>query len=436
MHPTSLENMARCRDRYAGPAWLDALPAPTVLDLGAADVNGSYRALFRHPRLRYTGADLAPGPGVDVVLEDPYRLPFDDASMDLVLSGQMLEHCEFFWRAFDEMVRVLRPGGRIFLIAPSAGPIHRYPVDCYRFHPDAFHALARHAGVHLVDVWHDERGPWKDVVGVFSREPLAAVRAPVPAAPAARPAPPQADSGAPEETLRGARPYLDVLAWLHEALAPRRYFEIGVRGGESLRLARCPALGVDPAPALLAPPADTHRVLPMSSDDFFAFDAAEALATPPDFAFIDGLHLFEQVLRDFMNVERHAAPGTLVAIDDIYPNHPAQAERTRRTRAWTGDVWKLHALLAEQRPDLVLLPLDTWPTGLLLVAGLDPANRVLWDGYNPLVRRYAALDAPPPAVLARTGALSPDDPRIAALAATLRAHRDAGAAAVRAALAG
>lgn len=436
MHPTSLENMARCRDRYAGPGWLEALPAPAVLDLGAADVNGSYRALFRHPRLRYTGADLAPGPGVDVVLDDPYRLPFDDGSMDLVLSGQMLEHCEFFWRAFDEMVRVLRPGGRIFLIAPSAGPIHRYPVDCYRFHPDAFHALARHAGVHLVDVWHDERGPWKDVVGVFAREPLAAVRAPLPAGTAVQHAPAEVNPDAPEEALRGARPYLDVLASLHEALAPRRYFEIGVRGGESLRLARCPALGVDPAPALPAPPAEGHRVVPMTSDDFFAFESAEALATPPDFAFIDGLHLFEQVLRDFMNVERHAAPGTLVAIDDIYPNHPAQAERTRRTRAWTGDVWKLHALLAEQRPDLVLLPLDTWPTGLLLVAGLDPANRVLWDGYNPLVRRYAALDAPPPAVLARTGALSPDDPRIAALAATLRAHRDAGAAAVRAALAG
>ena len=109
MHPTSLENMARCRDRYAGPGWLEALPAPQVLDLGAADVNGSYRALFRHPRLRYTGADLAPGPGVDVVLDDPYRLPFDDASMDLVLSGQMLEHCEFIWRAFDEMVRVPMP---------------------------------------------------------------------------------------------------------------------------------------------------------------------------------------------------------------------------------------------------------------------------------------------------------------------------------------
>lgn len=434
MHPTSLENMARCRDRYASPDWLAALPAPVLLDLGAADVNGSYRDLFRHPGLRYLGADLAPGPGVDVVLDDPYRLPFDDASVDLVLSGQMLEHCEFFWRAFEEMVRVLRPGGRIFLIAPSAGPIHRYPVDCYRFHPDAFHALARHAGVHLVDVWHDERGPWKDVVGVFSREPLAPVRGPLPAAPAVQRAPAAMDPDAPEEALRGARPYLDVLASLHEALAPRSYFEIGVRRGESLRLARCPALGVDPAPALSAPLGAGQRVMALASDDFFAFESA-ALAAPPDLAFIDGLHLFEQVLRDFMHVERHAAAGTLVVIDDIFPNHPAQAARERRTRAWTGDVWKLHALLAEQRPDLHLLPLDAWPTGLLLVAGLDPGNRVLWENYNPLVRRYAALGPPPPAVLSRQGALAPDDPRIAALAATLRAQRDADVATVRAALA-
>ncbi len=66
-------------------------------------------------------------------------------------------------------MRVLRPDGLIFLIAPSAGPIHRYPVDCYRFYPDAFSALAKHAGGVLVESWLDERGPWRDLVGVFCR---------------------------------------------------------------------------------------------------------------------------------------------------------------------------------------------------------------------------------------------------------------------------
>ena len=53
------------------------------------------------------------------------------------------------------MVRVLRPGGHIFLIAPSRGPEHRYPQDCWRFYPDGYRALARFAQIELVEVSTD-----------------------------------------------------------------------------------------------------------------------------------------------------------------------------------------------------------------------------------------------------------------------------------------
>ena len=129
--------MYKCHDRHITGSKLEDLACVRVLDVGGADVNGSYREVFCHPRYVYTVADLVAGPGVHLVLDDPYRLPLDDASIDIVLSGQMLEHCEFFWLTFAEMVRVLRPGGFIFLIAPSSGPEHAYPVDCYRFYPDA-----------------------------------------------------------------------------------------------------------------------------------------------------------------------------------------------------------------------------------------------------------------------------------------------------------
>jgi hypothetical protein len=133
------------------------------------------------------------------------------------------------------------------------------------------------------------------------------------------------------------------------------------------------------------------------------------ITSAPDLVFIDGMHLFEFALRDFMHVERLAAPATLVVIDDIFPNHAAQAARDRRTRVWTGDVWKLHRCLREVRPDLFLLPLDTRPTGLLLIAGLDPGNRVLWDRYNPVVKNFRDRDSevPPDAVIAREGAVDP-----------------------------
>lgn len=426
MHASSLENMQRCFARY-----LAATPhgerMQLVVDVGGANVNGGYRDVFPSDRFGYLAADLAEGVGVDIVLDDPYKLPFEDASVDVVISGQMLEHCEFFWLAFAEMVRILKPDGFLFLIAPSAGPIHRYPVDCYRFYPDAYAALARYGGCHLVEAWLDERGPWRDLVGVFAKR-VVAPPAEVPRQ-AQDVAPVVVPPGSPdEEATRGRGPYLDALRQLHEALAPASYLEVGVRNGRSLALATGAAIGIDPAPDLQVQLPPTTQVFTMASDDFFRDVAARAVSSPPELAFIDGMHRFEFALRDFMHIERLATPGTLVAIDDIFPSHPAQAARQRRTRVWTGDIWKLHRCLAELRPDLVLVPLDTAPTGLLLVAGLDPANRVLWNQYNPIVRKWAAELDPPPAVLEREGSIAPDDPRIARVLARLRQCRESGAA--------
>ena len=73
------------------------------------------------------------------------------------------------------------------------------------------------------------------------------------------------------------------------------------------------------------------------------------------------------------------------------------------------------------------LPLSNAAAGEWPLHGLDPGNQVLWDRYNPLVRQYVEERAPPPDVLARDGALAPDDARIAAVLEALRACRDAGA---------
>lgn len=444
MHPSSLENMEKCRRRFFLPSPLARRPRVRVLELGGADLNGSFRGLFSGPRFDYRTADISPGPGVDLVLADPYQIPLPSGSLDLVLSGQMLEHSEFFWRAFQEMVRLLSPEGFLFLIAPSAGPIHRFPVDCYRFYPDAYHALARYAGCHLQALWHDERGPWRDLVGVFRAAPPAGPAPPAgaeaPPVPEEAPAPGAAFDAAPEEeAVAGQGDYLEVLGAAQEALAPRLYLEIGVRHGRSLALAKGPALGVDPAPDLRGPLGPATRVIQATSDDFFDLQADGLIGGPVDLGFIDGMHRFEYALRDWMALERRADPAGLLAIDDCFPNHPRQALRERATQVWTGDVWRLAAVLRAERPDLLLVPLDTRPTGLLLAAGLDPANRVLWDGYNPLVKGYrdGAGPEPPAWVLARQGALAPHHPLVGELLGRLRRLRDGGAGveAVRAALA-
>ncbi len=151
----------------------------SIYDLGSYDVNGSYRPLFKSPNWQYTGIDLVPGPNVDVVLNSPYKINLPSSSADVIVSGQAFEHIEFFWLTWLEMVRVLKPQGLIFLLAPSRGPEHRYPVDCWRFYPDSYRALARYADLELVDVhtdWADdqedpESAVWGDTVGVFKKTP-------------------------------------------------------------------------------------------------------------------------------------------------------------------------------------------------------------------------------------------------------------------------
>jgi hypothetical protein len=128
-----------------------------------------------------------------------------------------------------------------------------------------------------------------------------------------------------------------------------------------------------------------------------------------------------------MHAERLAAPNTLVVFDDIFPNHFAQAARVRRTRVWTGDVWKIYFCLRERRPDLFILPVNASPTGLLLVAGLDPDNRVLWDKYNAIVRVNTKEEIGVPIeILERAGAKAADSPVLSRLAGVLNAVRAGG----------
>lgn len=152
--------------------YIQAFSELTIIDIGSCDVNGSYRPIFERPGWNYIGVDLAQGKNVDVVLDSPYQLPFRSDYADCIVTGQTFEHIEFFWLTWNEMVRVLKPGGFIFLIAPSCGIEHRYPVDCWRFYPDGFQALAKYSDMEMLEV-HTDRDlgtDWGDTVGVFRKQ--------------------------------------------------------------------------------------------------------------------------------------------------------------------------------------------------------------------------------------------------------------------------
>ena len=167
MHASSLANMARCVEKYATRAAMPKGRKAMVIEVGSADINGGFRGLFDSDRFEYVGMDLAPGVGVDLVLDDPYRFPLGDECADIVISGQMMEHNKFFWLTFAEKMRVLNKKGFCFVVAPSRGRIHRYPMDYYRFYPDSYSALAEYTNSVLVDCWLDWASPWGDLMGVF-----------------------------------------------------------------------------------------------------------------------------------------------------------------------------------------------------------------------------------------------------------------------------
>ena len=162
MHPSSYDKMAEFRREYLTSRRDEEL---TIIDLGSCDYNGSYRAIFSHARWRYLGVDLTPGKNVDLVLRDPYYWrELKSESADVLISGQTFEHTEFFWETILEIARVLKPNGLCCLIAPAAGPEHRYPLDCWRIYADGFRALARHAGLEVLHA----RTQWGDLPGYDS----------------------------------------------------------------------------------------------------------------------------------------------------------------------------------------------------------------------------------------------------------------------------
>lgn len=159
MHRTSQLKMHSFWQQYLLPA--AAAAKLRVLDVGSKSYSGhdTYASLFPHPNIEYTGLDLEPGSGVDIVPAHPFLWrELADNQFDVCISGQTFEHNPLFWITFAEMARVLKPNGLAFVIAPGRGVVHRYPLDCWRFFPDAWHALCQYTGLELVETFFEDGG--------------------------------------------------------------------------------------------------------------------------------------------------------------------------------------------------------------------------------------------------------------------------------------
>jgi hypothetical protein len=192
-------------------------------------------------------------------------------------------------------------------------------------------------------------------------------------------------------------PYYRFLRALHETCLFDWYMEIGCRSGDSFAPVRSKTIAVDPffrAEINIIGKKPALHVFQATSDDFFAGGFLQRNDIRLGLAFLDGMHLVEYLLRDFMNTEAAMDPNGVIMMHDCVPFGLRMTRRDLNNLppgAWTGDVWKLIPILQTWRPDLTLTVLDCQPTGLVCVSGLDPKNRVLADNYDRIIADYAEM---------------------------------------------
>lgn len=167
---------------------------------------------------------------------------------------------------------------------------------------------------------------------------------------------------------------------LSEKLRARTYLEVGVKGGRtfscinaSRKIGVDPAFRIKPVDRWMARlnPVHTAHFYEMTSDQFFDGPAARLFARRKiDLAFVDGLHTWEQSLRDVDNVVRYLAPNGIIVLHDCSPDNPlaatpAQSIEHAKTLnpkdwdgRWCGDVWKTVISIRALRPELEIRVID------------------------------------------------------------------------------
>jgi hypothetical protein len=141
------------------------------------------------------------------------------------------------------------------------------------------------------------------------------------------------------------------------------YLEIGIEDGNTFsNINAARKVGVDPFPRVntlnLPPNISIHSEY---SDTFFQRNEENF-----DFAFIDGLHTWDQTYRDIINAFNHGTSNMAILVDDVVPCDASagmrnqidcQVEKKRLgidNNFWMGDVYKCVKLLSMFHPEITL----------------------------------------------------------------------------------
>jgi hypothetical protein len=230
---------------------------------------------------------------------------------------------------------------------------------------------------------------------------------------------------------------LHVIQRIADAVKCKVYLEIGVNTGEIFFQVRSPLkIAVDPdfkfssfqrfkrgsvRPVFRG---EREMFFEKTSDDFFNADSG-ILKNGIDVAFIDGLHTYDQVMRDVQNTLRFLNPAGIIILHDCNPLNASGAWPVKNSirevlelaaagkvsgwnGMWNGDVWKavVHIRAAEKNLNLFTLDLD-WGLGILSRGQMENPLDVTPDAieqmtYSDLEKnRETFLNLKPPSYLDR-----------------------------------
>ena len=216
--------------------------------------------------------------------------------------------------------------------------------------------------------------------------------------------------------LADAIPRLNRIKGVKRALAGRTtpvYLEIGVSKGQAFRqIVADEKIAVDPAFRIskeCREQADaggriTHY-FETTSDDFFARNADFLEQRPIDVALIDGMHTYEQVVRDVENTVRYLRDDGIIFLHDCNPPFALAARRAESwddfvaqqrgplvIGIWNGDVWKAIVHLRSTRDDLRIAVLDC-DQGVGIVRKGAPESRLSYTPAQIKALTYGDLAA-------------------------------------------
>jgi hypothetical protein len=180
---------------------------------------------------------------------------------------------------------------------------------------------------------------------------------------------------------------VEVIKKIIEKNKAKTYLEIGVEFGTVFSKIKAKRkIAVDPELKISwkkkigdLPSIFSARYFNMTSDEFFDQQAVMFAQKKIDVAFVDGLHVYSQSLKDIENCLKHLNEKGIIIVHDCSPKNEFSAASSREIsvkageKKWNGDVWKAIVCLRSTRSDLTIFILDC-DYGLGIIRKGQPEN--------------------------------------------------------------